>query len=132
LAGGNNNYLYVPNPTGWVDPFGLNCKEFANDSKLEEHFEKHGGEFKAESKEEYLATAQDVIDNGTKVEYQYKGETRTGYVQFMGNNSKGKSKFAFVGTNSDGYITTLHAKSGKDVWKTLNGNALDKTVRPAG
>jgi len=23
LAGGNNNYLYVPNPTGWVDPFGL-------------------------------------------------------------------------------------------------------------
>ncbi len=27
LAGGNNNYLYVPNPTGWVDPFGLACKE---------------------------------------------------------------------------------------------------------
>jgi len=27
LAGGNNNYLYVPNPTGWVDPFGLSSKE---------------------------------------------------------------------------------------------------------
>ncbi len=27
LMGGNNNYLYVPNPTGWVDPFGLTAKE---------------------------------------------------------------------------------------------------------
>ncbi|WP_277302672.1 RHS repeat-associated core domain-containing protein, partial [Pseudomonas viridiflava] len=23
LAGGLNNYQYVPNPTGWVDPWGL-------------------------------------------------------------------------------------------------------------
>ncbi len=27
LAGGINNYQYVPNPTGWVDPLGLTCKE---------------------------------------------------------------------------------------------------------
>src|SRR5690606_7985798 len=32
LAGGLNNYQYVPNPTGWVDPLGLasqktNCPE---------------------------------------------------------------------------------------------------------
>ncbi|WP_221794360.1 RHS repeat-associated core domain-containing protein [Oceanobacter mangrovi] len=27
LLGGNNNYLYVPNPVGWVDPWGLVCKE---------------------------------------------------------------------------------------------------------
>lgn len=26
LLGGLNNYLYVPNPTGWVDPFGLTAK----------------------------------------------------------------------------------------------------------
>ena len=26
LAGGLNNYQYVPNPTGWVDPLGLNRK----------------------------------------------------------------------------------------------------------
>ncbi|WP_277422876.1 RHS repeat-associated core domain-containing protein, partial [Pseudomonas viridiflava] len=25
LAGGLNNYQYVPNPTGWVDPLGLEC-----------------------------------------------------------------------------------------------------------
>jgi len=27
LAGGLNNYQYVPNPTGWVDPLGLTCSE---------------------------------------------------------------------------------------------------------
>ncbi|THB68537.1 MAG: sugar-binding protein, partial [Gammaproteobacteria bacterium] len=26
LLGGMNNYQYAPNPTGWVDPFGLTCK----------------------------------------------------------------------------------------------------------
>jgi len=30
LAGGNNNYLYVPNPTGWIDPFGLSSKEIGS------------------------------------------------------------------------------------------------------
>ena len=27
LLGGDNNYLYVPNPVTWVDPLGLSCKE---------------------------------------------------------------------------------------------------------
>jgi len=27
LAGGLNNYRYVPNPTSWIDPLGLSCKE---------------------------------------------------------------------------------------------------------
>ncbi|VAW86810.1 Rhs-family protein [hydrothermal vent metagenome] len=27
LFGGINNYQYVDNPTGWIDPFGLTCKE---------------------------------------------------------------------------------------------------------
>lgn len=27
LLGGINNYQYAPNPTGWVDPLGLTCKE---------------------------------------------------------------------------------------------------------
>ncbi|MEZ5509893.1 MAG: RHS repeat-associated core domain-containing protein [Gammaproteobacteria bacterium] len=27
LLGGINNYRYAPNPTGWVDPLGLVCKE---------------------------------------------------------------------------------------------------------
>ncbi|HWV15048.1 MAG TPA: RHS repeat-associated core domain-containing protein [Cellvibrio sp.] len=30
LLGGVNNYQYAPNPVGWVDPFGLICKENQN------------------------------------------------------------------------------------------------------
>ncbi|HTF97301.1 MAG TPA: RHS repeat-associated core domain-containing protein [Cellvibrio sp.] len=32
LLGGVNNYQYVPNPTGWVDPLGLSCKEGAGET----------------------------------------------------------------------------------------------------
>jgi len=103
---------------------------FAGESKLLAHFEKHGAEFGAKSADEYLSTAHQVMQNGNKVKYLYKGETRNGFVQLMGTNRKGQSKFAFVGTNSKGQITTFHTKSGKDFWKTLNGNAKDKTIRP--
>ena len=99
---------------------------FATEDKLISHFEKHGGEFKGmfNTAEEYLQGAQDVMKNGYKVEYIYKGETRIGYVQFMGNNSKGNAKFAFVGTNNDGCITTFHTESGKTFWKMLNGKNI--------
>ena len=103
---------------------GSNTKAtFASEEKLLSHFDKHGGEFKGifNTADEYLQGAQDVMQNGYKVEYAYKGEIRTGYVQFMGNNSKGNAKFAFVGTNNEGYITTFHTESGKSFWKMLNG-----------
>uniref|UniRef100_UPI002B1E52B8 RHS repeat-associated core domain-containing protein n=2 Tax=Pseudomonas TaxID=286 RepID=UPI002B1E52B8 len=166
LAGGVNQYRYVPNPTGWVDPLGLtsNCPppnkpgcpvpdgvsgsvvdegepltpkpksrpgNFGSDEKLAAHFEKHGAEFKAMTNEEYLLIARGVVNQGTRVEYLYKGEMRAGYIQLMGNNRKGEAKFAFVGTNTNDEITTLHTKSGKEFWRTINGNAQDKTVRPA-
>ena len=99
---------------------------FATEDKLVSHFEKHGNEFKGiyNSADEYLQGARDVMNNGYKVEYSYKGETRVGYVQFIGNNSKGKAKFAFVGTNNEGYITTFHTESGKTFWKLLNGENI--------
>lgn len=53
-------------------------------------------------------------------------------MQYIGNTAKGDAKFAFVGTNSVGEITTIHTKSGKDLWKTLNGDAKDKIVGPVG
>lgn len=37
---------------------------------------------------------------------------------------KGKAKFAFVGTNNEGYITTFHTESGKTFWKLLNGENI--------
>ncbi|RRW51608.1 RHS repeat domain-containing protein, partial [Pseudomonas moraviensis] len=166
LAGGLNQYQYVPNPTGWVDPLGLtsNCpppnkpgcevpgasdgvkvdegepavpapgsppQNFGSNEKLAGHYEKHGAEFNATSQEEYLSTARMVINHGTRIEYEYKGEARSGYLRLMGTNRKGEAKFAFVGTNNKNEITTLHAKSGKELWRTINGSGKDKTVRPA-
>nr|WP_239587824.1 pre-toxin TG domain-containing protein [Bacillus pakistanensis] len=99
---------------------------FADKQKLDSHYEKHGQEFKGEYKnaDEYLNGARDVIKNGIKVEYSYKGEIRTGYVKFMGNNRDGKAKFEFVGTNNNGEITTYHTQSGKKLWKTINGKNI--------
>lgn len=70
------------------------------------------------------------MENGDKVQYSYKGETRTGYTQFMGNSSRGTAKYGFFGTNADGAITTIHVESGNSFWKMLNGDPKDKTIRP--
>ncbi|WP_258232727.1 RHS repeat-associated core domain-containing protein, partial [Pseudomonas brassicacearum] len=40
LAGGLNAYRYVPNPTGWVDPLGLNCELPGNKTKSSGDVEK--------------------------------------------------------------------------------------------
>jgi|GEM_PF-1971319 len=104
---------------------------FGSAKKLASHFRKHGGEFKGVFKnaDEYLAGARNVMRNGTKVSYTYKGEVRTGYLRFMGNNSKGVAKFEFVGTNHLGDITTYHVESGKTFWKMLNGENV-KVINP--
>jgi RHS repeat-associated protein len=103
---------------------------FADEAKLVAHFEKHGTEFGVKTVDEYLSVAREIVKSGQKVEYLYKGETRVGYVQLLGNTNKGASKFAFVGTNNSGHITTLHTKSGKDFWKSINGNSQNKTINP--
>lgn len=105
--------------------------KFSSIEKLESHFKKHGKEFKGiyNNADEYLQGARDVMQNGTKVSYKYKGEIRTGYVKFMGNNSKGVAKFEFVGTNNLGDIATYHVESGKTFWKMLNGENI-KIINP--
>ena len=35
----------------------------------------------------------------------------------------------YIGTNSKGHITTIHTQTGKDFWRTINGNAQDKVIR---
>ncbi len=103
---------------------------FADEAKLIGHFEKHGAEFGTKSASEYLQVGQDIMQYGKKVEYLYKGETRTGFVQFMGNRANGQSKFGFVGTNADGAITTIHTESGNSFWKMLNNGNIDKVIKP--
>lgn len=106
------------------------ANNFASKARLVEHYEKHGAEFNSASSDDYLATARHVVDNGIKVEYLYKGKPTAGYVVLMGTNRRGQAKFAFAGTNSKQEITTLHTKSGKDFWKTINNDVMDKTIRP--
>lgn len=100
---------------------GISKVNFGSAEKLAGHFAKYGDEFKGiyKNADEYLAGARDVMQNGTKVSYTYKDEIRTGYLRFMGNNSKGVAKFEFVGTNNLGEITTYHVESGKTFWKML-------------
>ncbi|MFD2131017.1 T7SS effector LXG polymorphic toxin [Pseudogracilibacillus auburnensis] len=110
-------------------------KNFASRDLLESHYEKHAvknNEFHGDynNADEYMQGARDVMSSGTKVRYQYRGETRTGYVRFMGNSRKGEAKFEFVGTNANGDVTTYHVKRGKDLWKLLNNNKRDKTINP--
>jgi hypothetical protein len=102
---------------------------FADEAKLISHFEKHGAEFGTKSASEYLQVGQDIMQYGQKVEYLYKGETRTGFVQFMGNRANGQSKFGFVGTNADGTLTTIHTESGNSFWKMLNNGNIDKVIK---
>ncbi len=47
----------------------------------------------------------------------------------MDDTSIGAAKVGFVGTNANGHKTTPHTKSGKDIWKTLNGDAKGTTIR---
>jgi hypothetical protein len=114
---------------------------FGSIEKLESHFGKHGGEFgRAYSNaDEYLAGANDVIKNGIKVQYNYNGELRTGYVKFMKNSSltnakgvpiKSYAKFEFVGTNNLGEITTYHVESGKTFWKMMNNGKNIPVINP--
>ena len=103
---------------------------FANESLLNDHFIKHGAEFNVKNAREYLKIGQDTVNKGIPVQYDYNGSKRTGYVQFLGTDSKGQSKFIFVGTNENGSITTIHTKSGKNFWRTLNNNPKNKTIYP--
>jgi hypothetical protein len=105
---------------------GVGRADFADKAKLESHFNKHGEEFKGlyKNADEYLQGAREVMKNGSKIQYNYKGEVREGYVKFMGNTLKGKAKFEFVGTNNEGFITTYHTESGKTFWKLLNGGNI--------
>jgi hypothetical protein len=48
----------------------------------------------------------------------------------MGTTRQGEAKFAFVGTNSSGNITTLHTKSGDELWKLLNSSKDLKVISP--
>ena len=102
---------------------------FQNYEKLASHYAKHGDEVNAQSTVDYLNKARYVMNNGYKVEYEYKTEMRTGFLRYYKNNKNHDAKFAFVGTNNEGFITTFHTESGKSFWKMLNKSGM-KVINP--
>ncbi len=80
-------------------------KSFKTQELLEDHFQKHNGDFGGEfyTSNDYLSSANYVIQNGTYV------PEANAYVKFRGQ--KGKANFAFVGLDRvTGDITTYHIK----------------------
>ena len=82
--------------------------QFRTRELLEDHFAKHGKDFKGlyQTADEYLAGANKVIQNGV-----YNPELN-GYVEFYRISSKGKSLYHFVGITRDKptFITTYYPK----------------------
>ncbi|MBB5020653.1 hypothetical protein HNQ59_003978 [Chitinivorax tropicus] len=113
----------VPNNAG---------SSFANEANLIGHFNKHGGEFKSigvSTAEDYLQVGRDIMENGHQVQYFYEpaNQVRTGYVSFIRNSKKtGESLFGFVGTNADGFITTIHTKPRTELFDLLGDSAQAK------
>lgn len=70
---------------------GASGAKFGDKVKLESHFGKHGNEFKGaySNVDEYLQGARDVMKNGTKVEYTYKGEVRRTYYEKYSKSFRG-------------------------------------------
>ena len=81
-----------------------NSYNFCNDKYLLQHFEKHGGEFGYETKEEYLAGANKVISSKDAL---HKTEAEDGDdVYYLENSNE------FVIVSVDGYIRTYFKPSG--------------------
>ncbi|WP_147232418.1 hypothetical protein [Paraliobacillus ryukyuensis] len=70
---------------------------FASRDLLKSHSENHAvknKEFHGVYSNENIQGAKEVMTSGIKVGCQYKGETRTGYIKFMGNSRKGKQNLS--------------------------------------
>ncbi len=75
LLGGVNNYQYVPNPTGWVDPLGLSCKEnkYTNLKSMDAGY-----------RGEELGFAKEWADFGNpEIEYLETAQQRSDYEVFV-------------------------------------------------
>src|SRR5690606_31486175 len=105
LAGGLNNYQYVPNPTGWVDPLGLasqktNCPESGSKVPDNIRYEKYWDDLgqtpaslsNRETRAWYLSKEMEIpnlLDTSKSLEYQAKqaveirNDLRTGARELM-------------------------------------------------
>ena len=101
LLGGMNNYQYAPNPTGWVDPLGLSCKE--NKYFLAKKMDtEYGGE------ELGFAKAWQGLPFDVEVEYLMSEADRAQYEIFV--------KDGLLHNSTGSLLDTGSAKDGKFIF----------------
>lgn len=100
LLGGVNNYQYAPNPVGWVDPWGLSCKE--KYSLLKEMDSAYGGE------ELGFAKAWADLPFDVEVEYLMTEAERAKYEVFV--------KDGLLHDSSGNLLDTGGARDGKYIF----------------
>ncbi|KPG94488.1 hypothetical protein AK821_19990 [Pseudomonas sp. RIT-PI-r] len=144
LAGGLNQYQYVPNPTGWVDPLGLssNCPppnrpgcEVPGDVGAGKVNEGQPQRPAPKNKQEYLYRGDerdpsDIFVNG----FKSKGESNdlllhsidsddppSGFISTSPSRDVGK-EFATGFFTKTGFLYTLKKVPGRDLKKELGSN----------
>ncbi|WP_146043369.1 RHS repeat domain-containing protein, partial [Pectobacterium odoriferum] len=109
IAGGDNNYGYVPNPNTWVDPLGLAGCEWKSrrtfkdgDSGLKDHARRHSDL----SPEKYLERGKRNVSHGSLLKGGGRSPSDNYYVRKLGDND---------------YSVTITDKNNKilsiDTWK---------------
>ena len=149
LAGGINAYQYAPNPTGWVDPLGLNTCPGADGCKPDAKKESPSRKTKVDEKSPSTPTPQ------RKRRYLYRGDSRepdgifekgfesrgssTDLYLHSVNNASPPSNFVPTSTSStqalvfasnygfeEGFLYTLRKIPGRDVNKELGVRSKHK------
>jgi len=103
--GGNNNYLYVPNPTEWVDPFGLVCKEVIQTSGIDEQAKILSEKISGLSEEQ----AKHILEGAHK-----RGSSAVfGGSRVRGNNTAGSDLDVGYGSLSKAQVGKINKNSSK-------------------
>jgi len=134
LAGGLNNYQYVPNPTGWVDPLGLNtqCLE-SKDTPIRGKSDEpkapklsRNGAFKQAKSDAGIPRSQQpdlVYDPRRGMEHQYKYVAMTDKAgdEILGKNGKPIITREYQYTRADGSKIVIQDHSAGHTYNDVNG-----------
>ena len=112
LLGGINNYQYAPNPSGWVDPLGLKCKEV---NRWNEFQQRANGQFKnsTEAAKVWKHFKSNEIDEMANM--MDFSSPKDGAVFWSGNYAEAE-KFALAQTAKGNPSTTLEMTPGGSVF----------------
>ena len=135
LLGGINNYRYAPNPSGWVDPLGLACKELKLsdiDPALAKHLEKlPAGSYRILREVDTPSTGG--FANNKAVEIELLDDIK-GY-RYYGGDAKKEGGFVAIGDLPKGMqakrqtlaLSPFYDEHGKSVYNNMD-NIVDVQI----